>query len=261
MRLLERHSARAPLALECLDGVTKVAVTDGLSADVWWRDEPAQRYPARRSPLSGMLGVGALPGLRLVQVGPAGEAATWPALIPRAVCVLVTDTLGRYLPTSLAFDVPVAAPVPVFLSSRTSRPAPSGFATIRGEVTDDATGAALGWALVQVDTGSVVHQTVADERGRFLLYVPWPEALPPLAGSLPLGTGLASLSWDVTVAVHSEPAALVRSPGLGPHDPPELGSVRAQGNAQLVDGGPHPSLVMTLEFGSPLVLTLEAVPS
>ena len=74
MRLLERHSARAPLALECRDGVTGVPVTDGLRAVVWWRDEPAQRYSARRSPLSGMLGVGVLPGLRLVQVGPAGEA-------------------------------------------------------------------------------------------------------------------------------------------------------------------------------------------
>ena len=60
-----------PLAVEQAAGylsTTGVPVTDGLRAVVWWRDEPAQRYSARRSPLSGMLGVGVLPGLRLVSI-------------------------------------------------------------------------------------------------------------------------------------------------------------------------------------------------
>ena len=78
---------------------------------------------------------------------------------------------------------------------------------------------------------------------------------------MPTGSGLASLTWQLTVAVRSQPSALVRSPGLGSDDPPELASITGQQAAQLIDGGPHSSLKATLTYRSPLVLKLAAVPS
>jgi hypothetical protein len=63
IRPLERHSYRAPLALECVDGVTGAVISDGLTATVWRRDDPDTQVTARRSPLSGLLGVKSLPGM------------------------------------------------------------------------------------------------------------------------------------------------------------------------------------------------------
>lgn len=238
IRVLERTTYRAPLAVICQDGVTEAVVSGDLIATAWPREDPTRSYPARRSPISGILGWGRLE---------SGEH-----------CVHVRDTAGRYAPTVVRATVPVSAPVVVPLSSAPQRPLLGGRATVRGEVHDDADGSPLGWALVRVDTDGGAFQTVADEQGRFLLQLPYPEALPPLASP---PAGLSAVTWDVTVSVRSEPAALVRSPGLGPHDPPELSSVTTQGAAQLVDGGPQPSLTVTLAFGVPLVLALRAVPA
>lgn len=238
IRVLERTTYRAPLAVICQDGVTEAVVSGDLTATAWLRDDPARAYPARRSPVSGMLGWGRLDG---------GDH-----------CILVRDTAGRYAPTVVRATVPVTAPVVVPLSSAPARPLVGGRATVRGEVHDDSDGTPLGWALVRVNTGSGIFQTVADELGRFLLQLPYPEALPPLTSP---SAGLSAVTWPVTVSVRSEPTALVRSPGLDIHDPPELGSVTTQGAAQLIDGGPHPSLTETLAFGVPLVLALRAVPA
>lgn len=262
--LVERTGYRAPLAVACTDGVTGTPVTDGLTASAWLRTDPARRRSARRSPLSGLLGFGTLPrtwAQTHVQL-PAGTPVTWPAAPPRPVCVLIHDAAGRYLPTAVAVDVPVPAPVPVPLSSSPARPVPSGFALVRGEVHDDATGAPLAWALVRIDTGTATYQTVSDAQGRFLLPLPHPEALPALTNP-PTGPGLGALSWPLTVSVQSKPDALTFSPGItaagGQDAPPELGSITAQPTAGLVDGGTHPSLSVTLPFGIPLVLALRAV--
>lgn len=218
--------------------MTEAVVAGDLVATAWRRDQPAQRYTARRSPVSGILGWGRLDGTDY--------------------CVRVEDRAGRYLPTVVTATVPVHAPLPIPLSSAPQRQLSGGVATVRGEIHRDSDDSPLGWSLVRVDTGGGIFQTVADARGRFLLQVPYPEALPPLA-SPPVGLG--AVTWDVTVTALSEPAALTRSPGLGPDDPPELGSVTTQAAAQLIDGGPHPSLTATLAFGVPLVLALKAVPA
>jgi hypothetical protein len=257
-RLLERNSYRAPLALACVDGVSGTVVSDGLTATVWRRDDPATRLTARRSPFSGLLGVESLPGMWLEThaVGPAGEPTSWPAAPPTPVSALVIDTRGRYLPTSIAVDVPVTEPFQVQLFSQPARPGASNCATVQGEIRDDGSGEALGWAYVTVVSGSDTYHAVADQVGRFLLQMPWPDAL-----SVPTGSGLAGVTWQLTVEVQSQPSALVRSPGLGSDDPPELASITGQQAAQLIVGGPHPSLDVTLTYRSPLVLRLLAVPS
>lgn len=261
VRVLERHGYRVPLALTCRDGVTGAVVSQGLAASAWPRSSPSTRFEARRSPLSGTLGWGSLPAQWSTThaVVPPGERVVWPAASPTAYCVLVRDLAGRYLPTALAVDVPVTAPVDVPLSSAPARQPVSGLATVRGEVHDDADGSPLASALVRIDTGAGVHQTVTDAQGRFLLLLPYPDALPAVS---PAGAGLSAVTWPLTVTVRSEPAALVRSPGSRDDDPAELGSVTGQGAAQLVDGGgPHPSIAATLAFGTPLVLPLVVVPA
>lgn len=262
VRVLDRLGYRLPLGVDCQDGVTGARVTDGLLATAWLREDPTTRFTAQRSPVSGLLGFADLPRMwrsTHVRVGP-DEPIVWPAVPPTPCCLLVTDSLGRYLPASVAVDVPVSAPVVVPLSSAPTRQKGSGVATVRGELRTGA-GAELGWALVRVNTGLVVYQSVADGRGRFLLHLPYPEALPPLLGNPPVGPGLSGVTWPLTVSARSEPGALVRSPGLETLDPPELGSVTTQGAAQLVDGGNHPSITATLRFGIPLVLALTAVPA
>ena len=252
--VIERLGYRAPLALACTDGVTGAAVTEGLVASAWLRVNPSDRRTARRSPLSGLLGFGALPRMWAethTRQLPPDTPVTWPAAPATPVCVLVRDTVGRYLPVALAVDTPVTTPVPVPLSSSPARIKPSGYAVVRGEVHDDATGLPLGWALVRIDTGATAYQGVADAQGRFLLPIPYPEVLPPLANP-PAGPGLGSLSWPLTVSVRSLPSALAFSPGItdvgGPGAPPELSSIVAQPAAQLVDGGAprephgHPAL-------------------
>jgi hypothetical protein len=257
-RLLERNSYRAPLALACVDGVTGAVVSDGLTATVWRRDDPDTRLTARRSPFSGLLGVESLPGMwkQTHMVGPPGVPTSWPAEPPTPVSALIIDTRARYLTTLIAVDVPAPEPFLVQLFSQPARPGASSCATVRGEVRDDGSGQALGWAYVTVVSGPDTYHAVADQLGRFLLHMPWPDAL-----SVPTGSGLGGLTWQLTVEVQSEPSALVRSPGLGSEAPPELASITDQQAAEIIDGGPHPSLDVALTYLSPLVLELAAVPS
>jgi hypothetical protein len=262
--VIERVGYRAPLAVACTDGITGASVTDGLVASAWLRADPRDRRTATRSPLSGLLGFGSLPRMwsaTHVQL-PPGTPVTWPGGPGTPVCVLVQDTYGRYLPVSLAVNVPVTAAVAVPMSSSPARTKPSGYALVRGEIHDDGTGEPLAWALIRVDTGVAAYQTVADAKGRFLLPFPYPEALPALANP-PAGPGLGSLSWPLTVSVRTKPSTLVFSPGItaagGPDAPPELASVTAQPAGSLVDGGTHASITVTLPYSIPLVLALRAV--
>jgi hypothetical protein len=264
IRVIERLGYRSPLAVRCEDGVTGAPVGDGLVAEAWRRVEPDVRFTAKRSPVSSIHFFGSLPRQwesTHTRVRP-GEPLTWPAPNLEPYCLLVRDLNGRYLPTAMAIDVPVTAPVRVPLSSGPARQTGAATAVIRGEVRRDGTADPIAWALVRVATDTDTYQTVADERGRFRLHVPYPEALPALLGSPPAGPGLSAVTWPVTVSVLAEPDALVWSPGARGGEPPELSSITGQGAADLVDGGPpQPDLTETLRFGAALVLSLTAVPA
>lgn len=250
---LERNVYRAALAFSCRDGVTGRTVGDGLEAEVWTADRPAERYRARRSPVSGMLGIGDLPGLwlSLHRVVPAGTRPDWAGSPTQRFFAVITDRSARYLPVSVTEIAPLGAPMPISLSSSPARPSPSGTATIHGRVLATGSGIPLGWAVVSVEVEGTDYRTVADARGMFRLHIPWPEALPQIGG------GLASLTWPVEVSVRSRPPALVRSPGSAPDDPPQQTSIDAQPAAALTGGGPQALLV----HGQPLVLALTATPA
>ena len=264
---LERVGYRAPLALRCVDGVSGVEVNDALLATAWRRADPATTRTASRSPLSGLLGFGSLPGLwaaERTRSGP-GQPLTRPAPTTTPFCARIVDTARRYLATVVAVDVPVSGPLVVPLSSAPGRPMPSGWAAVRGEVHRAAASGSNGplpWSVVRVDTGAAQYSTVADSMGRFLLYLPYPEALPPLTGSIPHGGGIGTVSWPLAISVRCQPGALQQAPGAGPQDPPELGSIDTQAVAQIDDGsGPRPSVDQTLVFGTLLMVRLDVIPA
>jgi len=260
---LETAGYRAPLALRPVDSATGADVGDGLVALAWPEGDPAAARAARRSRMSALLGFGTLPGLYSQEVATAagGAVLDWPALDPRPFIVTVTDTFDRYLPEVLAVKAPRTAPLDVTLYSAPTRPRPPGWATVYGEVQVSTGGAPAAWALVELTGAGTAYQTVSDERGRFLCYLPYPEALPVLAGSPPVGGGIGDVSWALAVTVNFEPASLAWPvvPGTGP---PDIASIRAQSQAQISEGGnPQASIVATLSFGTPLLLRLGVVPA
>lgn len=260
---LERTGYRAALSLSCSDAVRGDLVADGLVATAWRLGEDV-RLTASRSRVSGLLGYGLLPGLGDYQRAHAagGAELIWPAdPAPQPWLVSVVDTQRRYLPMLLEVDVPVTAPVGVPLHSAVTRSPRSGWAVVRGEVHERGTGAGLPWPVVTVTAAPQAYEVIGDELGRFLLIAPYPEALPPLSGSPPAGPGLGAMTWSLTLAVRSEPANLDR-PSPGGTDPPELGSILGQADAQIdVAGVLQPSSTATLAFGSPTVLTLSVQPA
>jgi hypothetical protein len=259
---LETLGYRAPLALHCVDAASGADVGDGLVATAWPQGDPAAVRTARRSLVSALLGFGMLPGLRAQELARAAGAAPpgWPAAAPRPFVVTVSDTLGRYLPEAMTVNAPVTAPVEVTLYSAPARPRPPGWATVYGEVHAGPDAAA--WALVTVSDGTASHQAVSDQAGRFLVYLPYPEALPALAGSPPAGGGIGLVSWPVTITVNYQPGTLTWPASPAPGGPPDITSVRAQHPAHVVvAGSPQPGYDGTLTFGTSLLLLLDVVPA
>lgn len=257
--VLESVSYRAPLALRVVDAASSAAVADDLVAVAWPEGDPAAGRPARRSSFSSLLQFPSLPGLRDQEhvVTPGDVLPVWPPLVPRPFVVSVADRARRFGPQVLRLTVPQAAPVDVTLYSSPARRTPSGWGTVSGEVHTAAAPAA--WAWVEISDGTGVYPTVADELGRYVVYLPYPDALPPLAGSPPAGSGLTALSWPLTCTVRYRPQDQVRPSTTGP---PDIASVRSQAAAAIrTDAGPRPSTEATLHFAVPLRLALSVVPA
>jgi hypothetical protein len=257
---LEITGYRAPLAVSCTDSATGTAVGDALQVTAWPAPDPGDVRTARRSPVSALLGFADLPGLRAYEnaVAPGSGRLSWTPAPGRPFLVSVTDPMRRYLPELTEVSVPVTAPVPITLYSAPARPAPPGWATVRGSVRDQG-GTPAGWSAVTVDTGADSYLTLADEQGRFLSYLPYPEALPPLTGSPPAGPGLSGVHWQLTISVRYQPSAQA-----WPADgfPPELSSILGQAQADIAAaGGSQPSLQATLTFGAALNLSVTVIPA
>ena len=91
------------------------------------------------------------------------------------------------------------------------------------------------------------YPTLADQLGRYVAYLPYPEALPPLTGSPPGGGPPGQPTWPLTVSVGYQPSAQNQLADAAAGDPPELGSLLGQAAAAIsVGGGQQPSLAATL---------------
>jgi hypothetical protein len=253
---LETTAFRAPLGLVCSDSVSGAAVADGLVVTAWPAGNPEAARTPVPSPVSDVLVFGRLPGLTCTVLANDPQSPQWPAAsLPFEV--RVTDSLGRYLPEVIAVTVTGGTLATPVLYSAPARPAPAGFAAVSGEVWSTATSGPAGWAFVQVATGADTYLTLADQLGRYVVYFPYPEALPPLTGSPPAAPA-GPLSWPLTVSVRYQPSGQHQLADAGPADPPELGSLLGQGAAPISTGsGTQPDLAATLTFGSPLLLMLE----
>jgi hypothetical protein len=264
--ILETISYRAPLALRAIDSISGADLGDGLVAIAWPQGDPASARTAVRSPVSTLLGFGTLPGLHSQELAllATGAVPSGPVLGLLPFVVTVTDTLGRFLPEAMVIKVPVAAPVGATLYSAPARPRPPGWATVHGEVHVAQDGTPAAWALVEITDGTAAYryQTVSDQAGRFLFYLPYPEALPALAGSPPVGGGIGQITWTLTVRVKYEPAKLSWPASPAPTGPPDISTIHAQKKADIAtSGGAQPSYDGTLSFGTPLLLLLDVVPA
>lgn len=262
---LETIGYRAPLALRCVDPATGAGVAGGLQATAWRPADRSNLRTARPSAVSALLSFATLPGLRAQEyAAAAGDGpVTFPAGPPVTFIVAVADTTGAYLPQVFEITAPQAAPVAVPLYSAPARGRPAGYATVYGDVQIAAAATPAAWALVEVDQGGgAVATALCDQRGCFVLYLPYPEALPALSGNPPHGAGITAVTWPLTVSIRYEPAELAWPADPGPAGPPDQASIEAQSAAQLADGGgQHASITATLTYGMPLLLRLSAVPS
>jgi hypothetical protein len=261
---LETSVYRAPLGLQFIDSVTGGPVADGLVVTAWPAGVPWAARMATQSPVSAIMGFGQLPGLASYENALTDDPETFTWSAPSAgqpFEVRVADPLGRYLPELLALTVPQPALVTPSLYSAPARPVPPGFATVRGEVwsaTSPPQPAA--WAVVQIAADANSYLTVADQAGRYVIYLPYPEALPPLTGS-PGGVPLGQMTWPITVSVLYQPSAQTWLADAAPGDPPELTSLlQGQGTAGIVvGGGTQYELTATLTFGTPVLLMLQVI--
>jgi len=264
MTTQETIAYRAPLGLRLIDSATGAPAADGLTATAWPAGDPGSARQAAQSPVSPILGFWRLPGLARYAEARTGDPGTfsWPAPGPGLPYeVRITDPLGRYLPELLAVNVPQPALVTQVLYSAPTRPAPSGFAIVSGEVHVTATADPAAWAAITVDTGAASYTTLADQLGRYLVHLPYPEALPPLGGSPPSGPP-GPLTWPLTISVGYQPSAQNRLADATAADPPELGSLLGQAPAAIsAGGGTEPGLAATLTFGTALLVMLEVVPA
>ncbi|HEX8905048.1 MAG TPA: hypothetical protein VF771_09425 [Longimicrobiaceae bacterium] len=279
IRVLERDRTFTPLGIRFWDAALDVPVADQLAVYAWLSGSQTAPVRAVRSP-GGVYSFHRLPGQGRAEKplgdderpeidGPAGEYA-----------IAVDDRSGKYLP--MAFSVPLplgyrgeflsqtgSTPGPggkAYLFPAASSAVPPGVAAIRADFVDadsEDRMAPAAWAVLTATLAGVTRTTIADERGRAALFIPWPtpERLRQ-AGSPPPDTRAAT--WEVSLAVRWEPAAL-RYPfpareGLDPAwaARPSLKSILYEQRTALVltDEGqaPAPEWTETLVHGQELVL-------
>jgi hypothetical protein len=199
----------------------------------------------------------------------------------------VTDPLDRYLPLSFEVELPfrgpfrgegawlprpLMLPAPaagkgpgVFLWSAAGRAVPAGLTAIYAQVVigDNDEPPPAAYAVVAVMRGRdgtlVPHAYgITDEQGRLNLPMPYPTVPQPPANTPypPLG----DQTFDLTIRVFCQPAALSRLPGSSvPDQATILGQAQAAIALRRLPGAPPaltlaPGLRVHLPFGVPLVL-------
>jgi hypothetical protein len=258
MTVLERITRTALLGVRPWDGATGRAVTEGLTLT-------ELRHGVRAIPnRSSVFAFHDLPGLRASSFG-AGDDAFWASPPAHAELTLeLADELGRYL--TFRFDAgapargvfreicPASPPeldvpgVPLF--SAPSRIAPGGLAAVRAELWDSAVGGSAAWAVLEVTAGpGPTVRGVADERGRVLVLLPYPEPPWQTGSPPPTAVALSEQTWTLGLAARYAPAA-------NPEPTPDLCAVLSQPPATLLAALSPPVALTaaTLTFGQPLTL-------
>jgi hypothetical protein len=271
--IAETVTRTALLGVRFWDRVTGRAIADGLELV-----ETRSGLHARSGP-SGVFSFHDLPGLRASSFG-AGDAPFWasPPVHTRFTFRL-RDGARRFLPFRITdIDLParglfaedcgpasalagsppdsVVGAVPLF--SAPSRIVPGGIAAIRADLEDATTGQPAAWAVLEASAaGAPVYRGIADERGRVVVFLPYPE-VPWHGSSPPPGSQpLSSQTWQVTLTVRYSPAgASPPFPDPAQGEPPDLCAVLTQSEGMML-GSASPDTQLgqqTLSFGRELVL-------
>jgi len=212
--LVEARTIAAQLGLRFVDYTTGLPVEAGIQATVLPVIQPDAVTRGVVGP-SGIVSFHELSVLRDLEYPAAGSG---PASIPSGVThlVMLEDTESRFLPAVFSVQLPLdpsgmtppLLDVPVF--SAPTRPITSGFAAIRCDLRDDATGEPVPYAALRVDVGAMSGLGIADEQGRVLVLVQTPVVDRLRLGSPP-GTGQGALghqTWPITVRVFALPGPL-----------------------------------------------------
>lgn len=261
-RLLEQLDTFTPLGIRFWDPVLDRAIVDGLQVTAWPLSSPTRPIVASRS-RSDVFTFRWLPGMRPVEhryPDPDFFDASTPQRRP--FIVTVTDLRSRYLPAAFRIDLPLpyggvflaegsasipdATPRGVYLFSAPARRTNELLTAVRGELVHQVTRATVPWAhvIVSAPHGAVFHG-LADEVGRFAVFMPFPsleEGFGGSPGQFGHGTPIGERGWDITLAVDAQPGALAALPGTSL---PDYRSVFGQLPAQLWDAEPDPSVVPT----------------
>jgi hypothetical protein len=266
--VLETVTRTALLGVRFWDRVTGRVVADGLQ--VVESSTGIQAVPNR----SGVFVVHDFPALRQSAFG-SGDNAFWRS--PPAAATTrftVVDIDRRFLPLAFGAEMPLrgfftedcglsesppdAAIGAMPLFSAPSRVAPAGIAAVRADLWDSVEDAPAAWAVLEVSAnGAPVYRGVADELGRVVVLLPYPE--PPWQGSSP-PPGARSLSdqtWPLTLAVrYAPPAASPPLPDRASGEAPDVCAVLTQvlGTLLGVESPATPLGSQTLVFGRELVL-------
>lgn len=235
---LERVARNAALGVRFWDVAIGTLAIDGLKVEVFHRANPHARTVARPNP-SGVYVAHNLPGLRDFEFRDVEVPQDlWPAAV-RPYRIEVSDPEGRYLPIAFDADLParglftwlspwlsppqaVAFPnapgsppqlmlerVPLF--SAPSRPAPEPLAIVHAQMIEQGSARELAWGLLGVTIGGVERGLgLADDRGRVVVFFPYPEP-PRISLSSPV-LAHNDFTWEVELTAYGALA----SPGAPP---------------------------------------------
>lgn len=232
--LLETVSRVTPLGIRFRDVVTGAIVAGGLDVRVRPTDAP-ERWSTASPTRRGIFTARNLPGLHGFELG-AGDHAFWDEITAdkrRTFILEAWDRQGRFLPTTLALDLPqkgFALPsclspddhdqaVPLY--SAPSRPPVPGMAVVRIELAYKERDAPASWTRVEMTLGDDVVSTIADERGLATMMAPYPRIANGASGAL------VDATWNVQVRAFS-------SGDLPQKDVPDVCAVLAQPERALV---------------------------
>jgi hypothetical protein len=272
-RVIETVSTVTTLGIRFWDPVTDAQIRDGLvvTACAATQSRSTPFVNAART-LSGYYAFHKLPGLVRFENGSIPIDGS--PLAARRFRIETRDTLRRFLDTAFEVDVPLgyrglfpaAAGSPggnapgFLLYSAPTRRRPSWLGCVRGELEQLGNGRPAAHAVVAVrDPGGRTWRGIADEAGRFIVFLAFPEIEASLGGSPP-SPGQAALgerSWVLRVAVFHQASMLRALPGT---TVPDLQSILNQSPEtdvwQLLpsEGGtPQSDWVGELHFGGELV--------
>lgn len=177
MRELERQERRVLGALRCVDATTGVAIANSLQLVI-----AGANILRNRSGLYVIASAAALP----THEAAFAAAPAAPAVGSVSLTGSIRDPLGRYLPRLVSFALPRDAlpahadnadslftPIDVALYPTSNAPLGSNWSVLRISVSENASGDALGGALLRVTQGpKVLARGLTDWRGEALVTVP-----------------------------------------------------------------------------------------